>query len=115
MTERNDPESVGERNLRILISSAQSPTAPPLSPALAAAIVARAGGGAEAGSRLPITAAGCAVAGLALLALLHFLPAGRMDLRCGMAAVPVANLLLGLFTTSVVILKKRREASDVKT
>jgi hypothetical protein len=115
MTERNDPEPVGERNWRILISSALAPAAPPLSPALPASLAARARGGAEAGIEWPVAAAGCAVAGLVLLALLPFLPAGRMDLRWWMAAVPAANLLLGPFATAVVILKMKREASDAKT
>ncbi|MGB7539799.1 MAG: hypothetical protein WBM17_14750 [Anaerolineales bacterium] len=115
MKGRNDPEPVGERNWRILISSAQTPAAPPLSAALSASLAARVRGGAGAGSRLPVAAAGCAVAGLALLVLLPFLPAGRMDLRWWMAAVPAANLLLGPFAAAVVILKMKREASDAKT
>ncbi|MGB7539167.1 MAG: hypothetical protein WBM17_11570, partial [Anaerolineales bacterium] len=70
---------------------------------------------AAAGIDLPVAAAGCAVAGLLLLALLLLLPAGRMDLRGWMAAVPAANLLFGPIAAAVVILKMKREAKNAKT
>jgi hypothetical protein len=115
MTERNNPEPVGERNLRILIASAQSPAAPPLIGTLAASLAARARVSAAADSIAPVAAAGCFVAGLLLLALLTLLPAGRMDLRIWMAAVPAVNLLLGPFAAAVIIRKIQREASNAKT
>jgi hypothetical protein len=114
MTERNDPEPTGERNLRALITSVQTPDAPPLPAALAESLAARARGGGAAGNGLPVAAAGCAVAGLVLLALLPFRPAGRMDLRWWMAAVPAVNLLLSPFAAAVVVRAMRKELSDAQ-
>jgi hypothetical protein len=115
MDDRNNPEPVGERNLRILITSTQSPAAPPLSGTLAEALAARARESAAADSPAPVAAAGCFVAGLLLIALLLLLPAGRMDLRFWMAAVPAVNLLLGPFAAAVVIRIMQKEAIHAKT
>jgi hypothetical protein len=114
MTVRIDPEPIGEHNLRALITSVQTPVAPPLPAALAESLAARARGGGAAGNGLPVAAAGCAVAGLVLLALLPLLPAGRMDMRWWMAAIPAINLLLSPFAAAVVIKAMRKETSDAK-
>jgi hypothetical protein len=114
MTERNDPEPIGERNLRMLIAPVLTPAAPPLANTLAESLAAHARGGAAAGSGLPVAAAGFSVAGLLLLALLPLLPAGRMDLRWWVAAVPAVNLLLSPFAAAVVISALRKEPSDAK-
>lgn len=115
MPERRDPESIEERNLRILIPSTLTPAAPPLSAGLPAQLASRARGGITARIDGPLAAAICSTAGMVILALLLLLPSGRMDLLRWVAAVPAVNVLLSPFAAYIVIRNMRREISNAKT
>jgi hypothetical protein len=103
MTDRTGPESIEERNLRILVAGACLPDAPALPSGLPARLAARARNGAAARIDPPLVAAACSAGGLILLAFTLFLPAGRTDLRAWTLLLPAANLLLAPFAAYVVV------------
>jgi len=115
MPEANKPESIEERNLRILVSAALTPAAPPLPPGLPSQLAFRARGNTAARMDLPLAAAGCSALGLVLLAVLPLLPAGRTDLRWWALVVPAANLLLGPFAAYLVVRNRKGEVFHAKT
>ncbi len=115
MTERNEAESMEERNLRILLTDAGRPDAPPLPSGLPSQLAARARRKDVSRIDLPLAAAACSTAGVLLLAALPLLPAGRTDLRAWALILPAANLLLGPFAAFVVFRNIKGDVSHAKT
>jgi hypothetical protein len=115
MADRKKPESVEEKNLRMIVSSALIPSAPPVSPELPAQLAARARQGRPVRFDLPLAAAGFSALGLLLLAALPLLPAQRMDLRWWAFLIPAINLVLAPFAAYIVVRNISREATHAKT
>lgn len=115
MADGKKPESIEGRNLRMIVSSALIPAAPPVSTGLPAQLAARAGKDLPVRIDLPLAAASCSALGLLLMAALPLLPAQRMDLRWWAFLIPAINLILGPFAAYIVIRNTPREATHAKT
>ncbi|MFN2299472.1 MAG: hypothetical protein ACK2UB_11525 [Anaerolineales bacterium] len=104
MNDRIEPWAAEERNLQRIVKAACRPDAPPLPAGLPESLAARSR---RAGARpkvdLPLVAAVCSTAGVLLLIVLTFLPAGRMDLRLWAVVLPALNILLAPFAAWVVV------------